>query len=170
MDNSIIASIVNSSAEKRIVGKIRIQKIFYLLEQLGLNSGITFSYHHYGPYSEELSNSLFFAEFLDNCITETQGETQFGNTYSIFGLGSDFTPSDNPIGELEPQRVSELVNILTSPTSVVIELAATIHWLRVKEQVEDWKAELKIRKSGKATDENIAKAIALLEQINLNLN
>src|SRR5262245_44921465 len=41
-----------------IVGKIRLQKEVYLLDQIGLQSGFSFEYHHYGPYSEELADQV----------------------------------------------------------------------------------------------------------------
>jgi len=50
---------------------------------------------------------------------------------------------------------------------VILELAATIHWLRVKEQVDDWRKQLKIRKQLKATDANIARAEAVLRDVGL---
>ena len=42
----------------QITGKVRFQKIVYLLDQLGFESGFDFEYHHYGPYSEGLSDTL----------------------------------------------------------------------------------------------------------------
>jgi uncharacterized protein len=32
-----------------IIGKIRLQKIAYLLEAAGLGIGLDYDYHHYGP-------------------------------------------------------------------------------------------------------------------------
>jgi uncharacterized protein YwgA len=54
----MLVKAVFQAADGEIVGRIRIQKIFYLLEQLGMGGGIWFSYHHYGPYSEELSLAM----------------------------------------------------------------------------------------------------------------
>jgi hypothetical protein len=52
-------------------------------------------------------------------------------------------------------------------TSTVLELAATIHWLREKERVGDWRKELKIRKGSKAEESRIEKACTLLGKIAL---
>src|ERR1700750_3034129 len=41
-----------------VVGKIRLQKVVYLLDQMGLNSGFSYEYFHYGPYSEDLAEKV----------------------------------------------------------------------------------------------------------------
>lgn len=51
--------------------------------------------------------------------------------------------------------------------SVILELAATIHWLSEKERLSDWPSELKVRKTLKATDANIARAESVLKSLNL---
>lgn len=53
----IVSSVV-AAAGGKLVGRVRLQKIIYLLDQLGLNSPYSYQYYHYGPYSEELSNPL----------------------------------------------------------------------------------------------------------------
>ncbi|MDA4846730.1 hypothetical protein [Hoeflea poritis] len=167
MDSSLITDVIGASEDKKVFGKIRLQKIFYLLDQLGLDSGFTYSYHHYGPYSEDLSNTLFFAEFFDKVIVESQGKTKLGNIYSVFSLSENANEMSPEVGKLSSDDIKTLVNTLEAPTSVVIELAATIHWLREKEGVAEWEAELKARKTGKATDENIKKSVDLLGSIGL---
>jgi uncharacterized protein YwgA len=56
---------------------------------------------------------------------------------------------------------------LKKQPSVILELAATIHWLRFKEQVNDWREQLKIRKQLKATDSNVARAESVLHDLGL---
>jgi hypothetical protein len=46
------------AAGGEVVGKIRLQKEVYLLDQIGLQSGFPFEYHHYGPYSEMLAEQV----------------------------------------------------------------------------------------------------------------
>ena len=38
-----------------LVGRTRFQKTAYFLEAAGVGYGFDFSYHYYGPYSEELA-------------------------------------------------------------------------------------------------------------------
>lgn len=166
MENGIIASLL-CAAEGKIVGRIRLQKIIYLLEQLGLNSGFAFSYHHYGPYSEDLSQTLMFDKFFEKSIIEKTGKTNFGAEFSIFTLAENYNESPTLVGALDFNAVKESVSKMKSTTSVVIELAATIHWLKEKEKITDWNSELKKRKASKATPQNVEKAVSLLSSINL---
>ena len=55
--DNLIAEVL-AAAGGEIVGRIRLQKIFYLLDQMGMASGLVFHYHHYGPYSLHLDNAL----------------------------------------------------------------------------------------------------------------
>ena len=166
MEEKLIVSLLYA-ADKKIIGRIRIQKIVYLLDQLGLNSGFEFSYHHYGPYSEELSQELLFNRVFDESIVETFEKTSFGAEYSVYT--PKIAQRDHPthVGDLDYDVVKISVGKMKSTTSVVIELASTIHWLKEKEKNTDWETELKKRKASKATSDNIRKAQKLLVDINL---
>lgn len=165
-DRTELISLVMSAADGEVVGKIRMQKIFYLLEQLGLNAGLQFSYHHYGPYSEDLARSLDYAEITD-AIHEEPRNTQYGSTFIAYTLAKD-TPPANAIGKIDWQTAKNYISEMKRETSVVIELAATIHWLRQKEKVLNWKSELKRRKTYKAEPLFIDRAEVLLDKLTLN--
>ncbi len=166
MDTNLIADVIKA-ADGRIVGRIRFQKICYLLEQLGLGSDSRFVYHYYGPYSEEVSRSLLNAKLLDNLVREELAKTDFGAEYSIYELTKEDLPTPDKVGELDFDNAKNLIGTMKAVTSVVIELAATIHWLREKEGTDDWLSELKKRKSSKATDINVTMAEKLLADLNL---
>jgi uncharacterized protein len=166
MDNRLIEEVFEAS-DGLIVGRIRLQKIFYLLEQLGLKSGLRFSYHHYGPYSEELSHNLVIAEIIDGIIIEETASTAFGATYSIYKSAKSPVEPVRTVGEIPVDTARSVLEIMKRSTSVVIELAATIYWLKHEEKVDDWKIELKNRKPGKATEANMSVALKLLADINL---
>jgi hypothetical protein len=74
--------------------------------------------------------------------------------------------ADN-VGTLLMKDAKACVDMLKRQPSVILELAATIHWLNSKEGVSNWREELKIRKALKATDENIAGAEAVLNDMGL---
>ena len=59
----------------RLVSRIRLQKIAYLLDQLGTDSGFDYTYHHYGPYSRDLDSAILDAEAFD-LVKETFGRRQ----------------------------------------------------------------------------------------------
>lgn len=162
-----IIEAVLSAADREIVGRIRIQKVFYLLQQLGLGDEFEFSYHHYGPYSHSLSHELMINSIFSESFDEVQKVTSFGTRYSVYQLSGAESVKQESVGELIFSDVEKYIATMKDTTSVVIELAATIHWLKEKEKISDWKSELKNRKSSKATPENIASALKLLNDIKL---
>ncbi len=100
-------------------------------------------------------------------VEEQERETGFGSTYSAFRWKKDFGERSEAVGEVPMSEAKLSVAKLKTQPSVILELAATIHWLRVKEQVDDWRKQLKIRKQLKATDANIARAEAVLRDVGL---
>ncbi len=162
-DNTEKVALVLQAAEGQIVGRIRFQKIFYLLEQLDIRSGFDFSYHHYGPYSEDLSIAIDRTSLVDGLIKEVKKEAG-DYYYSVYSSQSHIDPP-NQIGGLTWEKVCEYVRTMKAESSMVLEIAATIHWLQLKEKVADWKTELKNRKGSKAEDSRIEKALNLLGQL-----
>lgn len=158
---------VLQAADGSVIGRVRLQKIFYLLQQVGLSAPFRFSYYHYGPYSEDLSVALNRARDLDKTIEEEEIKSQDG-FYSVYALRDEQGTKSEMVGNLTFDKAHELVAMMKSETSTVIELAATIHWLREKEKVPDWQSELKIRKGSKADDVRIKKAVALLNKLDLD--
>lgn len=148
-----------------IVGRIRLQKMFYLFQQLGLKGGFDFVYHHYGPYSESLSIAVQRAALINKSIKEQEKPSEFGGHFSEFTLLKFSKPTN--IGDLPFEKAKKLASRMKDETSVVIELAATIHWLKNKESIANWEAELRRRKPRKTSVENVAKATKLLEDISL---
>lgn len=164
MANATIAQVL-AAANGEIVGRVRLQKIVYLLEQLGLGSGFRYSYHHYGPYSEDLFVAAQKEEFLEKTITEAISPSNYGGTYSVFKLVNGIQPTH--VGCLEADKARESTSKMMKVNSVVLELAATIHWLKEKEHISDWKNELARRKPSKASQSNVEQAETLL--VNLGL-
>ena len=73
------------AADGEIVGRIRLQKILYLLNANGLNiSDAEFHYHHYGPYSRVLDETLEKAKALAGVSEAVQHRTADGAPFSVF--------------------------------------------------------------------------------------
>ncbi len=160
----IVANLVEAAGGV-IVGRIRLQKMFYLFQQLGMKGGFDFVYHHYGPYSEALSIAVQRAALINKSIREQEKLSEFGGRFSEFTLLKFAAP--RAIGDVPFDSAEKLASRMKKETSVVIELAATIHWLTHKEAIADWKSELSRRKPGKASDDNVAKATELLKDLAL---
>jgi len=160
---------VLAAAEERIVGRVRLQKIFYLLEQRGMGSGVSFHYHHYGPYSRELDRAMDRAQAMHGVMERIAYRQIDGMPYSIFTL-RDGAQGGLPtaVGELPAEEVRRLIGTMTTKSSTVLELAATIHWLKHIEKVVDWRTELVRRKGAKVEKGRMEEAIELLEKLGLS--
>jgi uncharacterized protein YwgA len=159
---------VVAAGEGEIIGRIRLQKIFYLLEQSGLASGLSFHYHHYGPYSRDLDFAIGRAEAFEGLKEEIKYRKVDGIPFSVFRLAPG-TKIDAavPLGSIPPERARTLIRAMKQRSSTVLELAATIHWLINREKVTNWKAELVRRKGIKTEKGRTEEALALLDEIGL---
>jgi uncharacterized protein len=156
------------AAGGQIVGRVRLQKLVYLLDQLGLKSGFRFTYHHYGPYSEELSEAIANATVLHKSIREDQKtRASDGASYSVFLIGERAPDPTVRVGGLAFEEAKHALDKMQSRPATVLELAATIHWLQIVESVADWRTELKVRKGLKAMGGRAKQAEDLLREVDL---
>jgi len=159
---SIVAAIV-SAAGGSLTARVRLQKAAYFLEELGLESGFGFEYHHYGPYSRALDNAIADAKASELIKEEIHSRDSDGATYSIFRVVRE--PELSDIGKLHREQVANYLERFSDTNVTVLELAATMHWLWKHENCTDWKNEVQRRKTRKATPDRIEKAKALLAEI-----
>jgi uncharacterized protein len=162
----IVAAIVKA-AGGNLIGRVRLQKTVYLLDQLGLNSGFGYEYHHYGPYSRDLDNATADAKAFGLLKEEYDHRQSDGAMYSIFKLSGSAHPDDAAYGTLGRERASDLVGLFARTSVTVLELAATIDWLWRTEECADWQSELKKRKALKARHGRLERAVELLREIGL---
>jgi uncharacterized protein YwgA len=147
-----------------LVGRTRLQKTAFLLEQAGMNAGLEFEYHHYGPYCADLARGWDEAVFDGQLrMTERRGSQEM--PYTVFA-----TDVDEPVrlGGLRKDRARDLLAHMERVSDVVLELAATIVYLR--DIVDDPIDEVKVRKPHKANDRRLAAAQALLANLGLEEN
>lgn len=118
------------------VGKIKLQKIVYFLqESCGIPLGYTFRMHHYGPYSQELENDLLKLRLMG--FVDVQPDDS--------GYGFHVTPS----GDAEPGwatalapyqgRIEDALAKLGDLPAYLLEVYATVHY--VSQLVEGASAE-----------------------------
>jgi uncharacterized protein YwgA len=161
-----VAAVLNA-ANGTLIGRVRLQKIFYLLDQLGLRSGFDYEYYHYGPYSADLSTAVADARAFHKIDEETGSRVSDGVIYSIYKLRPDTEISSGAYGKLGEKRAKQLVGLLKDEDATVLELAATIHWLKHKEKITKWDEELRRRKGAKVQSGRANKAKKLLVDIHL---
>ena len=149
-----------------LTGRVRLQKIIYLMDQLGLKSGASYIYYYYGPYSEDLWDAVSDAKFFDGLREEMVSTNNVEITYSIFKLPYHKNASTK-IGAMTTEQAKLHLEKLKSINSTILELASTIHWIAYVEKSADWKSELKTRKSGKVENGRFEKALDLLGELHL---
>lgn len=149
-----------------LTGRVRLQKIVYLLDRKGLDSGADYIYYHYGPYSEDLWDAVSDAKFFEILLEESVHVDNWSTPYSVFKLaGQREIPRE--IGGMSVDEARKLLTKLKSINSTVLELASTVHWLAFVEQVPDWRAEIEVRKAGKTGQDRLERAVRLLNELDL---
>ena len=152
----------------RLVGRTRLQKVAYLLDRSGAEFGLPFTYHHYGPYSFELADGWADARAEGRIdIEEQRGRHEV--SYSIFTLSEseDYSDDSGGLGALSASDAREQLRKMAHVSNVVLELAATIVYLKENGYSDGTIEELKVRKPLKATDELVQKALHLLDSLDL---
>lgn len=162
LDDLVVDTIAFSDGE--LVGRIRLQKVFYLLEKLGMQSGVPFEYHHYGPYSEAVSDAVTDAKFWGKLKETVSFRVSDGAPYSSFKTDRSVPQS---LGSMKAEDAQNFLKKFAGYTSTVLELAATVHWLAFVEKVPNWRAEIKASKANKIENGRLDKAVALLTDIGL---
>ena len=153
------------AAGGEVVGKIRLQKMVYLLDQLGAKSGFSFEYHHYGPYSEELAEAVDDGVIF-GCIAEEQRRrVSDGVSYVVYRSLNHRGQSSDVFSQ---PAIGAAIEEMNRQSMTILELAATIHWLAFKEKVRNWREELIRRKGVKTEDGRTERAIELLEKLKLS--
>jgi hypothetical protein len=154
-----------AAAGGRLVSRIRLQKLAYLLDQLGARSGFRYVYRHHGPYSRDLDVAIFDAEAF-GLMKERHAHRELdGARYSIFELTGD--AACHGFSYLKEPRLRAMVPRLAPVGVMILELAATAHWLVASEQVEDWRTEIIRRKGTKTSEGRLEEAMRLLAGIGL---
>lgn len=161
-DRDVIITEVINAAGGRITGKVRLQKILYILDQLGLRSGFSYQYHYYGPFSRDIVNAVEDAKAFGYVNELIECRKSDGAAFSIFVA--------EPVAErpaaLDPRLQGALSSMLPAKATV-LELAATVHWLWSAEGRGDWRAEIEVRKGLKCQGGRLERAIELLKEIGL---
>lgn len=132
-----------------VIGRTRLQKMAYLLEVTRLGEGFAFEYRHYGPYSEQLAESVSTAAIL-GVVSEEERTTNWGGSYSVFTS----SPASN---ETSTARVL-LIEVARKADPIALELAATAVFLATRGEKTPWD-ETARRKPEKAAKLGEAKAL-----------
>ncbi len=162
---AVVAGVV-AAAGGRLIGRVRLQKAIYLLDQLGLQSGFTYEYHHFGPFSREVDIATLDAQEFLGLKEEFARRESDGARYSIFNFNGPV--GEDAYGTLGRERASSLLATFEGTNVTVLELAATIDWLWRFERSNDWRSELVKRKGQKVENGKLDRALDLLSSLGLS--
>jgi len=153
------------AAGGQVVGKVRLQKLVYLLDQLGVPTGFSFTYHHYGPFSEELAESVE-DDVVFGRLSVEQRRRADGVPYVVYRplINGHEQQKSSP---LNSPGIKAALTAMQRHSTTVLELAATIHWLAFVERVGNWRAELIRRKGVKTEQGRTDEALNLLQETGL---
>ncbi|UYN94556.1 MAG: hypothetical protein KIT25_21390 [Enhydrobacter sp.] len=163
----LVTEIVTLNADKKLVGKTRLQKTFYLLDQLGMNSDAEFDYHHYGPYSEDVASAAEMATLLYDFEADERRSGARDVTYVVY---SSKEKQPKALGNLSQDRAKAALTSMASVSDVVLELAATMVFLRNNGYEKDFVDEVRERKPLKATEDRLRRAQDLIKELGLDRN
>ncbi|MCX7914376.1 MAG: hypothetical protein N2511_07310 [Thermodesulfovibrionales bacterium] len=119
-----------------------IQKKVYLLQELGLKLNYYFGWYVYGPYSPELTRSLF----EKRALLEGEDPSRIELTKEELEL---INKLNSMIKEVDPNRLDYW-----------LELLASLAYLKSKEELQN-------RKPSKFKDDDIDKCLKILKKFNL---
>lgn len=144
----------------RIIGRTRLQKSVCALELTGLGYGFSFSYKHFGPFSDELKLSCDYADAL-GLIHEERKKASWGGDYSVFQTSAEHFPKEK--SDTDKCREA-LLGVLVNADPVAVELAVTAAFLACRGFVSPW-GEVVQRKQAKATPRTVLEAKELYKQM-----
>ena len=148
-----------------LVGKVRLQKTFYLLDACGLQSGFGYDFHFYGPFSVDLSRAADDATALGRLDYEDKlGYHEV--PYRVFRASHD-APSPERLGVLSAAEIRENLKLMSRYSAAELEVAASIIFLRDNGYQDDPVAETCRRKPATATADRVARAERLIAELGL---
>ncbi len=148
----------------KLVGKTRLQKVAFLLEQCGMQSGLDFDYHNFGPFSADLARGAEIA--VGKQLVQAIEKPGFHAVPYV-----EYSTSISPprkVAKLGASRAESLLEKMEKYSAIALELAATIKFLE-EEGFPRTKIDDKVRhlKPAKATDKLMRDAHELLTELDL---
>ena len=167
MAKEIVVDLIALSGGE-LIGRTRLQKEVYLLHRCGGDFAVDFVYHYFGPYSFEIADAIDDA-CRENSIKSQIRTGRYEIPYTIFRTARK-SARPQGIGSLSGERASVLIQSMKNVSDIVLELAATIVFLRDAEGYSCRGAveETIARKPLKATKGRIDRALKLIDNLGIS--
>lgn len=139
-DRSLMRGVIGlvKANDGNVKGRIRVQKLAYLIKRLG-DTDLTaadFTYHHYGPYSREVSGALqdavVFGLLSEHVEHFSQGSVHY--SYALTREGEQWAEQTDAGRTPIHKRAMEF---LKGAHWRALELGATVAYLQDREGVRD---------------------------------
>jgi uncharacterized protein YwgA len=157
------AKIMNAiSAAGEITGRKKLQKIIYIAKKLSFPFQEKFTFHFYGPYSEELTlriEELCNMGYLNEVKEKKAGYYQY--RYSITETGMDFLS----MHDLDMPALDTCLLDMNEKSARFLELVSTVLYFDTMEKEEVAEKIFTLKSKQKYTLEEIDEAYAYIEQL-----
>lgn len=110
---------------KEINGKKSLQKLVYLARAFGLETGYSFRFHYYGPYSDGLASDFEY-------LLETNQAKLVENSRYKYRVSDSFiqeAAAQHELGADEQEKIRKLIKTFGDKTPLELELYATIYFI-----------------------------------------
>lgn len=156
-----LASVIAAHTGRRVVGRTRLQKTVRLLQRKGLPTGLSYSIHFYGPYSEGLNSELGLLKQLGLVHEDLKANASGDQQYYVYTAAPEAALAE--ISGYQP-----LIALIEQTKDVPLELAATYDAFReMGSDHADALERLRQKKGSKCDPANEAAALDLLRKLGL---
>ncbi|GEL77302.1 YwgA family protein [Tenuibacillus multivorans] len=147
---------------QEVVGRKRLQKMVYILKKTGFNFSERYSFHFYGPYSEELSTRIEELCNLGFLVEEKEQEKGYYQyRYTLTDNGTSFLTDSN----VDTPNMTALINKMNEQSSKFLELVSTMLFFDnfTKEEVEE--KVLTVKSKQNYTEEDLQEAWTFIDDM-----
>lgn len=145
-----------------VVGRKRLQKMVYILKKSGFDFSERYSFHFYGPYSEELTTRIEELCNLGFLVEEKEKEKGYYQyRYTLTNQGTSFLDDSM----IQAPNMSSLIEKMNAKSSKFLELVSTMLFFDTfpKEEVEQ--KVLTVKSKQNYTDEDLQEAWAFIDEM-----
>lgn len=155
-----LAAAIAAHAERKVVGRTRLQKEIKLLQRLDFPTEYSYTLHFYGPYSEGLHAEIALLKGL-GLLTEESFTNSDGTPYYVLRATPEAVRP-----EIQPYQ--KYINLMEAADPVALELAATYDmFIHMGSDHDEAVVRLNRKKPSKCVGENVEHALKLLKQLGL---
>lgn len=118
-----LVEVLASIGANRKPGKKMVQKLLYLMERKGLELGLNYRIHFFGPYSSILDDNLHALQNSEIIVINTSGQT-----HTISVLDADLCEGEG-LSSQERELVRDVIDNFANMTAFDLEAITTLDYV-----------------------------------------